>query len=100
MLLIFIFINKKKTKTPTQQLTTSKHRQIDSYQPRLPIYHPFVNAPVPPTPLQSPVIVYVNGSLTNNTPDKGELAKENSQNQPSTQDTSFNQPSTPKNSKN
>ena len=74
MLLIFIFINQKKTKTPTQQLTTSKHRQIDTYQPRLPIYHPFVNAPVPPTPLQNPVNVYVNGDLTKNTPNDGTLA--------------------------
>ena len=65
----------------------------------MPIYQPFFNVPVPHTPLKSPVNVYVNGALTNNTPDKGELAKATSQNQPSTQDTSFNQPSTPKSSK-
>ena len=68
------FHKSKKTKTPTQQLTTSKHRQIDTYQPRLPIYHPFVNAPVPPTPLQNPVNVYVNGDLTKNKPDASALA--------------------------
>ena len=41
----------------------------DSYQPRLPAYHPFnVNVPVTP-PLQNPVNVYVNGQpLTHNTP--------------------------------
>ena len=52
MLLLFTFINKNnKNKKPTQQLTTSKHTTVDTYQPRLSVYHPFVNAPVPPTPL-------------------------------------------------
>ena len=40
----------------------------------MPIYHPFVNAPVPPTPLQNPVNVYVNGDLTKNKPDASALA--------------------------
>ena len=46
----------------------------DTFQPRLPMYHPFVNAPVPPTPLQSPVNVHVHGAaLTNNTPSTSAL---------------------------
>ena len=53
---------------------TPTHTIVDKYQPRLPLYHPFVNAPVPPTPLQNPVNVYMKGSLTNNTPDASALA--------------------------
>ena len=80
-------------------MTISTRSVVDTYQPRLSSYHPFVNAPVPPTPLQNPVNVYVNGALTNNTPDSGELAKETSLNQDTSPDTSQKQPSTPKNSK-
>ena len=61
----------KRTKKPIQHMTRSS---VDTYQPRLPLYHPFVNAPVPPTPLQNPVNVYVNGALTHNTPNAGALA--------------------------
>ena len=74
---------------------TPTRTTVDTYQPRLPMYHQFLNAPITPTPLQNPVNVYVNSALTNNTPDTGELAKETSQNQPSPPDTSLNQPATP-----
>ena len=51
---------------------------FDYFQPRLPINHPFVNAPVHATPLQNPVNVFVNpltgGTLTNNTPAPSALA--------------------------
>ena len=55
-------------------MITSTCLVVDTYQSRLPMYHPFVNAPVLPTPLQNPVNVYVNGVLTNNTPNAGALA--------------------------
>ena len=55
-------------------MTTSTRSSVDTYQPRLPLYHPFVNAPVQSTPLQNPVNVYVNGALTHNTPDPSALA--------------------------
>ena len=64
----------KDTKKPIQHMITSTRSSVDTYQPRLPLYHPFVNAPVPPTPLQNPVNVYMKGSLTNNTPDPRALA--------------------------
>ena len=64
----------KRTKKPIQHMTTSTRSSVDTYQPRLPLYHPFVNAPVPPTLLQNPVNVHVNGALTHNTPNAGALA--------------------------
>ena len=46
----------------------------DTFQPRLPLYHPFMNEPVPPAPLQSPVNVYINkDTLTQNTPSPSAL---------------------------
>ena len=90
--------NQRRTNTQKQHAIPTR-AIVDTYQPRLPLYHPFVNAPVHPPPLQNPVNVYVNGALTNNTPDPGELVKETSQNHPSPPDTSLNQPSTPKTSK-
>ena len=49
----------------------------------MPIYHPFVNAPVPTATLQNPVNVYVNGDLTKNTPAASSLAAHVHANTPS-----------------
>ena len=64
----------KRTKKPIQHMTTLTRSSVDTYQPRLPLYHPFVNAPIPPTLLQNPVNVYMKGAVTNNTPDPSALA--------------------------
>ena len=69
------FHRSKKTR---HDKTETRRSVFDQFQPRLPINHPFVNAPVQQTPLQNPVNVFVNpltgGTLTNNTPAPSELA--------------------------
>ena len=61
---------------------------MDTFQPRIPYTHPFVNAPVSlqnPTPLQNPVNVYMSGQpLTHNTTTPSALHP-----QPQPQTTSF-----------
>ena len=65
--------------------STSSYVVKDSFQPRLPMYHPFnINAPythplqnaittASTAPLQQPVNVYVGAPLTNNTPTQNTL---------------------------
>ena len=63
---------------PRRTLDTTKHRTtshsvvLDHFQPRLPITHPYANAPITAQnsiPLQNPVNVYFNSNpLNNNTP--------------------------------
>ena len=69
------FHRSKKTR---HDKTETRRSVFDQFQPRLPINHPFVNAPVQQTPLQNPVNVFVNpltgGTLTNNTPAPSALA--------------------------
>ena len=74
------FHRSKKTRHAKNETKTGgmSRSAFDYFQPRLPINHPFVNAPVHATPLQNPVNVFVNpligGTLTNNTPVPSALA--------------------------
>ena len=77
--------NKEQTQTQTQTVHIHNHRTYtnrkptihktnDSYQPRLPINHPFVNAPVSTQPLQSPVNVIIGELLKHKTSDTNTVA--------------------------
>ena len=63
--------SQRNTQQASKPIGTSHSLIMDTFQPRLPITHPFVNVPVAlqnAAPLQSPVNVYVNGNpLTHNT---------------------------------
>ena len=61
----------KNTRTPVVKNPVKTFNSVvkDTFQPRLPIYQPFVNAPFTQAPLQTPVNLYINGNtLTKNTP--------------------------------